>query len=152
MTSRLEQAIECGVLPEKIHVLDYMDLQVRVQNKGYKLVYAADDYCYESLYESKTLDEAVDTFVSMFWSKVKTFGFYTYEVYCLELAYKPMFYPKPNELSIAELGITIKIDFKKDDKEERLQFIDELRIRRIKELCANKDTIPLPKPFNEIKY
>jgi hypothetical protein len=159
MVSRLEQAIKCGVLPNIINVCDEnLHLKIDVIDKKYRASYEGDGYQFIGPPDDRDidylpiLDEAVDVLISIVWAQIKAIDPATYEQHCLGLMYEPLFYPQPNELSIIELGITIKIDFEKDDKEERLQFIDELRIEKIKELCANGDRVPLPSPFNVVEF
>jgi hypothetical protein len=159
MTSRLEQAIKSGVLPESIDVYkEIAFFSIDVVDKRYWLGYVAGDSAIIGPHENhikiyfETPDEAVDALIPIVWAQIKAIDAATYEQHCLDLMYEPLFYPQPNELSIIELGITIKIDFEKDDKEERLQFIDELRIEKIKELCANGDRVPLPAPFDNVEY
>jgi hypothetical protein len=159
MTSRLEQAIACGVLPNSINVCDEnIHLKIDVIDKKYRASYEGDGYQFIGPPDDRdidylpTLDEAVDVLISIVWAQIKAIDAATYEQHCLGLMYELLFYPQPNDLSIAELGITIKIDFEKDGKEERLQFMDELRIQRIKELCANGNRVPLPSPFDNVEY
>jgi hypothetical protein len=175
MTSRLEQAIACGVLPESIDVYkEIAFFSIDVVDKRYWLGYVADDSAIIGPHKNQikiyfeTLDEAVDALIPIVWAEIKDIDNdkdscekYSYERYCLDLVYEPMVtqikyesVPHSNTevLSISEIGIAISVNPEVYDFDERLQRIDYHRVQKIKELCANGDRVPLPVPFDVVEY
>jgi hypothetical protein len=166
MTSRLEQAIACGVLPESIDVYkEIAFFSIDVVDKRYWLGYVADDSAiigphknYIKIY-FETLDEAVDALIPVLWAEIKDIDNdkdscekYSYERYCLDLVYKPNVQKWHKEIYIEEFELSISFDSQVDDLQGRLQLIEQSRIQKIKELCANGDRVPLPVPFDVVEY
>jgi hypothetical protein len=160
MTSRLEQAIACGVLPESIDV--YKEIAffgIDVVDKRYWLGYAADDSAIIGPHKNhikiyfETLDEAVDALIPVLWAEIKDIeDRELYEKYCLDLVYEIMVRPASLALEIKGLGISIQTELCEDWPEKYEQQLKALRIQRIKELCANGDRVPLPMPFDSVEY
>jgi hypothetical protein len=160
MISRLEQAIACGVLPESIDVYtEIAFFSIDVVDKRYWLGYTADDSAITGPHKNyikiyfETLDEAVDALIPVLWAEIKGIeDRELYEKYCLDLIYEPMVRPASLALEIKELGISIQTELCEDWPEKYEQQLKALRIQKIKELCANGDRVPLPMPFDAVKY
>lgn len=161
MISRLEQAIECGALPESIDVygddvylgVDIVDKKywVGYENEGHQHIGPQNNNFFGDYFE--TLDEAVDALIPVLWAEIKGIeDRELYEKYCLDLVYEPMVRPASLALEIKELGISIQTELCEDWPEKYEQQLKALRIQRIKELCANGDRVPLPMPFDAVKY
>jgi hypothetical protein len=166
MTSRLEQAIKSGVLPESIDVYtEIAFFSIDVVDKRYWLGYVAGDSTIVGPHENhikiyfETLDEAVNALIPIVWAEIKDIDNdkdscekYSYERYCLDLVYEPMVRPASLVLEIKELGISIQTELCEDWPEKYEQQLKALRIERIKELCGNGDHVPLPMPFDSVEY
>jgi hypothetical protein len=162
MTSRLEQAIACGVLPESIDVYcEDIYLGVDIVDKKYWVGYEGDGHQHVGPPNNKTadyfaaLDEAVEALIPILWAEIKILdgdNGKSYEDYCLELVYEPMVRPASLALEIKELGISIQTELCEDWPEKYEQQLKALRIQRIKEFCANGDRVPLPVPFDVVEY
>jgi hypothetical protein len=111
MISRLEQAIECGVLPERIDIyrdnvylgVDIVDKKywVGYENEGHQHIGPQNNNLFGDYFE--TLDEAVDALIPVLWAEEDR---ELYEKYCLDLVYEIMVRPASLALEIKELGIS----------------------------------------------
>jgi hypothetical protein len=156
MTSRLEQAIKSGVLPESIDVYtEIAFLSIDVVDKRYWLGYVAGDSAIVGPHKNhikiyfEALDKAVDALIPIMWAEIKSTDAATYEKYCLDLVYEPRHSRLRNVFTISELNLSSL--YAKSWKES-LNCQSELRIQRVKELCANGDRVPLPSPFDSVEY
>jgi hypothetical protein len=158
--SRLEQAIECGVLPERIDIYcDDICLGIDIVDKKYWVGYENEGHQHVGPQNNnfgdyfETLDEAVDALIPIVWAEIKGIDDRElYEKYCLDLVYEIMVRPASLALEIKELGISIQTEPYEDWPEKYEQQLKALRIQRIKELCANGDRVPLPMPFDSVEY
>jgi hypothetical protein len=152
MTSRLEQAIACGVLPEEVVFDELMRVEISVIHKKYRAYYVGESMYYGHAWGTETLDETIDDLITMLWKEIRSLDSLTYEKHCLDLVYEPMVRPASLVLEIKELGISIQTELCEGWPEKYEQQLKTLRIQRIKEICANGDRVPLPMPFDSVEY
>jgi hypothetical protein len=162
MISRLEQAIECGVLPERIDIYgEDIYLGIDIVDKKYWIGYEGNEHQnvgppndnFIDYFE--TLDEAVDALIPLLWAELKNLDgddWKSYEDYCLDLVYEIMVRPVSKTLEIKELNVSLQADSCEGWLEKYEQQLKALRIQKIKELCANGDRVPLPMPFDNVEY
>lgn len=160
MVSRLEQAIACGVLPETVDIRsEVLFFGIETSDKKYWVGYKGWDAVIGSSNDRAdyfaTLDEAVEALIPILWAEIKILdgdNRKSYEEYCLELVYEPMVRPATLVLEIKELGVAIQAELCEGWLEKYEQQLEDLRIQRIKELCANGDRVSLPSPFDNVEY
>jgi hypothetical protein len=75
-----------------------------------------------------------------------------YEPMITQIKYESVPHSNTEVLSISEIGIAISVNITRDGKEQCLQSLDNLRIQRIKELCADGDRVSFPAPFDNVEY